>query len=246
MSGSVEETVAMLSARVDELSDLCSRLSRENVELQRRQVLRRREESPVGVDKGIPAAERTEAKIDRRTLGKLLGATAAAVVGGSALSKLEASPAAASTGAAVTAGAETTAENRTSVRFDGASGFGGVVLLGNDSTYGGESANYPAALGGWAGAGATAGKGGLTNGIYGFTDNGNGNGVVGYNSGLVAGSGAGVLGRAFGANATGVKATNSEGTAISGTSDSVAADTTAIVGTISSTSPGGFSSACAG
>ena len=36
MGGSLEETVAALLTRVDELSDLCGRLSRENVELQRR------------------------------------------------------------------------------------------------------------------------------------------------------------------------------------------------------------------
>lgn len=36
MSSSVEETVAALLTRVDELSDFCARLSRENEELQRR------------------------------------------------------------------------------------------------------------------------------------------------------------------------------------------------------------------
>ena len=86
----------------------------------------------------------------------------------------------------------------------------------------------------------------MANGIYGYTDNGAGNGVVGYNSNLVSGSGAGVLGLAFGANAAGVRGTNTAGTAVSGTSSSTAGDATAIIGVISSTSPGGFSSAVRG
>jgi hypothetical protein len=121
---------------------------------------------------------------------KALGAAAVTVVGGAVLANRGALPADASTGSNVIAGGQTTAEARTSVVYDGAGGFGGVVLLGNDSTYSGSSAGFPTALGGWAGAGATAGKGGVANGVYGFTDNGNGNGVVGVNSGSVAGSGA--------------------------------------------------------
>jgi hypothetical protein len=105
------------------------------------------------------------------------------------------------------------------VLYDGASDFGGVVLLGNDSTYSGSSAAYPAALGGWAGAGATAGKGGVASGIYGFTDNGAGHGVVGVNSGLVPGSGAGVVGTAAGVDNIAVEGINSVGTAIAGTSE---------------------------
>ena len=247
MSSSVEETVAALLTRVDELSDFCARLSRENEELQRRVTATVvRGPSSARDDEGGSPMDETNGRMDRRTLGKLLGVTAAALVGGSAISELAASPAAASNGAAVTAGSQTTAEARTSVLYDGASNFGGVVLLGNDSTYGGQSANYPAGLGGWAGAGATAGKGGVANGVYGFTDNGNGNGVVGYNSGAIAGSGAGVLGLAFGPKATAVEAVNTEGTAISGTSESTSADAMAIIGTISSTAPGGFSAAVRG
>ena len=219
----------------------------ENKELRRRvpATPARGQSSSARVGEGGTAADETEARIDRRTLGKLLGVTAAALVGGSALSELAASPAAASNGTAVTAGRETTAEERTSVLYDGAANYGGVVLLGNDSTYGGQTANYPAALGGWR-RGATTGKGGVANGIYGFTDNGNGNGVVGYNSGAVDGSGAGVLGLAFGPKATGVAAVNTHGTAISGTSDSGSAEATAIIGTISSTAPGGYSAAVRG
>ena len=134
----------------------------------------------------------------------------------------------------------------TSVKYDGASGYNGVVLLGNDSIYDGTSANYPAGVGGWAGAGSTAGAGGVPNGVYGYTDNGAGNGVVGYNSNFVPGSGAGVLGLAFGASATAVEAVNTAGTAVSGSSGSTDSSATAINGVISSTTPGGFSSAVRG
>jgi hypothetical protein len=131
-----------------------------------------------------------------------------------------AQPAAAANGTAVTAGNVTTGEIRTSVLYDGPANYTGVVLLGNDSTYTGTGANFPAGVGGWAGAGSTAGAAGVQNGVYGYTDNGGGNGVVGYNSGLVSGTGAGVLGLAFTAANIGVQGTNSAGTAVSGSSDS--------------------------
>ncbi len=265
MSEPAEATLAAVAARVEELSALCERLVRENAELQLmaaaaggRPVSGQTPPLAAGAIPG-PVAEAARAegsgpspdrpadgRINRRTLGKLLGATAAGVVGAAALGEIGASPAAASDGDAVTAGGQTTAEACTSVLYDGASGFAGVVLLGNDSIYSGSSADYPAALGGWAGAGATAGKGGVPSGIYGYTDNGDGYGVVGVNSGLVAGSGAGVLGTADGASAIGVEAINSAGTAIAGTSDSTGGDATAIIGTIASTSPGGFSAAVRG
>lgn len=242
---SEQQTVRIenLEAELEGLQAICAQLVHDNAELRDR------------LDKLVTAPKtklRTTAPsparlISRRgVMTKALGAAAVTVVGGAALVNRDASPAAASNGSNVTAGAQTTAEASTVVRYDGAGGFEGVVLLGNDSTYGGASANYPAGLGGFAGAGATAGKGGVANGIYGFTDNGAGNGVVGYNSGLVAGSGAGVLGLAFAAKNVAVQGHNSQGTAVSGTSDSAAADATAVVGLISSTSPGGFSSAVRG
>jgi len=265
MTESTESTLAAVAARVEELGAMCERLARENDELQRMvaapagRVVSEQSSSPSSVAVCSPAADLAsgvgsgpvpdvpaDRRMNRRTLGKFLGATAAGVVGAAALTEIGASPAAASDGNAVTAGDVTTAEARTSVLYDGASGFGGVVLLGNDSTYSGSSAGYPAALAGWAGAGATAGKGGVPSGIYGFTDNGDGYGVVGVNSGLVAGSGAGVLGTASGADAIGVEGVNSVGTAIAGRSDSTASVATAIIGTIASTSPGGFSAAVRG
>jgi hypothetical protein len=238
--------IEVLAAEMEELRAICDRLVRDNAQLRDRLEGRT---SPPGPPQGAPAtsAPGPGGAISRRgVLTKALGAAAVTVVGGAALANRDALPAAASNGTSVTAGNETTAEARTSVRYDGASGFGGVVLLGNDSTYGGSSASYPAGVGGWAGAGATAGKGGVTNGVYGFTDNGAGNGVIGYNSGLVAGSGAGVLGLAFGAKNIGVQGRNTLGTAISGTTDSAGANVAAVLGLISGTSPGGFSSALRG
>jgi hypothetical protein len=182
----------------------------------------------------------------RRVVGRAVGAVAASAVASAAFVDLGAKPADASDGNSVLAGDVTTAEQRTSVLYDGSSNFGGVVLLGNDSTYGGQEATYPAALGGWAGAGATAGKGGVANGIYGYSDNGNGYGVCAINGGLVAGSGGGLLATATGTSAVAVRASSNDGTAVAGTSGSTDGEATAVVGTISSISPGGFSAAVRG
>ena len=255
-----------LAAKVSELAQVCTRLSQENASL--RQEVSRLSAGTSPAESAAPssaAGARTKlelptagptrplaGKLSRRMIGKAVGAAAVTAMGAAALVEAGAQPAAAATAApdangnAVSAGNVTKGESRTSVLYDGASSFAGVVLLGNDSTYDGGEANFPAGLGGWAGAGSTAGKGGVANGIYGYTDNGGGNGVVGYNSNEVAGSGAGVLGLAFGANAAGVRGSNTAGTAVSGTSSSTAGDATAIIGVISSTSPGGFSSAVRG
>jgi hypothetical protein len=232
-----------IAAELEGLQVICAQLMRDNAELRDRleilsQASRRTASAPA------PAPGHVISR--RGVMTKALGAAAVTVVGGAALANRGALPASASNGASVTAGAETTSEARTSVRYDGAPNFGGVVLLGNDSTYGGQSANYPAALGGFAGAGATVGKGGVANGIYGFTDNGAGNGIVGYNSGAVAGIGAGVLGLAFGAKNTAVQGHNTAGTAVSGTTDGTSAEATAVLGVINSTAPGAFSSAVRG
>src|SRR6266571_4864470 len=193
--------------------------------------------------KGVTVLEKTNVAANGadpnnagRTRRWLLGKVplaAAAAIGGSALLGKRAS---AADGGAVLAGNTTTAEHRTSVLYDGATGFTGVVLLGNDSFYSGANALYPAAAGGFAGAGDSVGAGGVANGVYGYTDNGSGHGVVGYNSNFVAGAGSGVLGQAF----------SSTGAAVTGTSASTAASATALLGLISSASPGGFSAAVRG
>ena len=241
MEGQLETELESLVAQLEESRASCARLARDNAELQRRLA------GSGGQLPPVDPAPADIALISRRgALGKALGAAVVTVVGAGALVERATAPAAASDGSSVVAGSATTAEARTSVVYDGVGGFTGVVLLGNDSTYGGQSANYPAALGGFAGAGATAGKGGVANGIYGFTDNGAGNAVVGYNSGALTGSGAGVLGLAFGAKNIAVEGHNTQGAAVSGTTDSTAADATAVIGLVSSASPGGFSSAVRG
>jgi len=203
--------------------------------------------------KGVTVLEKTNVAANvadpnhkGRTRRWLLGKVplaAAAAIGGSALLGKRAS---AADGGAVLAGNTTTAEHRTSVLYDGTTGFTGVVLLGNDSFYSGANALYPAAAGGFAGAGDSVGAGGVANGVYGYTDNGSGHGVVGYNSNFVAGAGSGVLGQAFSSTGAGVTGTNTLGTAVSGTSASTAASATALLGLISSASPGGFSAAVRG
>jgi hypothetical protein len=92
------------------------------------------------------------------------------------------------------AGALTMAELSTQVKYDGASGFNGIVLLGNDSTHNPSTTAYPAAVGGWAGAGANSGFGGVPHGIYGYSENAAGHGVIGVNAAGADGGGAGVFG----------------------------------------------------
>ncbi len=104
---------------------------------------------------------------------------AAAVAGASVVIEGLVDPAAASDGNSVVGGDTNTVEQPTTILYNGSSGFGGVVFLANDSTYSASDPSYPSALGGWAGAGASAGDGGVANGIYGFTDNGGGYAVVG-------------------------------------------------------------------
>jgi hypothetical protein len=165
----------------------------------------------------VPEEERTS----RRNL--LFGAAAGALGIAAVSSLMEASPASAADGNAVSAGNTTLAEHSTTLTYDGAGSFAGVVFLANDSTYAASNAGFPAALGGWAGAGGTAGHGGLKNGIYGYTDNGDGNAIIGVN-----GDSAGT------------------GIAVQGVSYSVASEAVAVQGVIEDTSPGGFSSAVRG
>jgi hypothetical protein len=225
-----------LTAKVEELGRVCAHLSQENAEL-RAQVFslrggtawsgawrdargardsgpegtvdrRAHDSGPEGTVTQRARGSGPEGTVTRRVLGKALGAAAAGAVGAAALVDLGARPAEAANGNSVTAGNTTTAESRTAVLYDGPSGFGGVVLFGNDSTYDGGNAAFPAALGGWAGAGASAGSGGVPNGIYGFTDNGGGYGVVGVNSSAVGANGSGVLGMVSDADVDGVTGIN--------------------------------------
>src|SRR5579884_3243787 len=100
------------------------------------------------------------------------------------------------------------------VNYDGSAGFTNAVLAGNDSTYRNtDGFQFPAAVAGLAGAGPTAGTGGLVNGVHGYTDNGSGNGVIGLNTNFVDGDGAGVYGKNESTNGKGcgVKGTHAGG-----------------------------------
>jgi len=170
---------AALAARLDELSEVCARLGRENADL-RAEVSRLKSGTvaPAGLVRAGAAgnAERRgperDGKVSRRMMGKALGAAAAGVVGGVALAEAGASPAAADNGNVITAGTTTTAESATTLKYDGM-GSPGVVLLASDSADVATGASFPAALGGWAG------NGNVPNGIYGFTSTDNGSGIVG-------------------------------------------------------------------
>src|SRR5215471_9151199 len=136
-----DASVDALAAKVSELARVCARLSRENAEL-RQEITGMR----AGGDGGararleLPAAgpaRPVSGKISRRMMGKAVGAAAVTAVGAAALTDLTAQPAAASNGDAVKAGNTNKAEGRTAVLYDGPGGFGGVVLLGNDSAFDG-------------------------------------------------------------------------------------------------------------
>jgi hypothetical protein len=187
-----------LAAKVNELGKLCARLSQENAEFRRRLSTAPVTASPAG---GRPL----EAQVSRRVMGRALGVAAAGAVGSAALVGLGARPAEAANSNAILAGELNAAESITELKYDGQSGVK-LVALFSDANIGPGSSAFTAALAGWAGAGPSLGKGGVANGVYGFTDNGDGNGVVGVNHGDAAGSlaGAGVLGRTEIAGGTGV------------------------------------------
>jgi len=222
MSDSDNAAIAALSAKVAELGQMCARLSQDNADL-RAEVAGLRTDTSRGVARaGVlhpvagPGGPEPERKVTRRGLGKVLGAAAAGAVGAVALTDLAVQPASAATGSNITAGDITTTEAGTTVQYDGTSALTGVVFLANDSEFVNGDADYPAALGGWGGAHAA-------NGVYAFTDNSNGNGVVATYAGTTA-AGAAVLGQSY----------------------STASDAYAIHGHLTSTSPGGFSAAVRG
>jgi hypothetical protein len=188
-----------------------------------------------------PRREEHDAGPIRSRRGLLAGAAGAvgAIAAGTVAA---ATPAQASTGDSVILGEITSAEQSTVVLYDGVSGnAAGAVLIGMDASLNALSAGLPAGVGGVAGAGATAGKAGFKNGVSGYTDNGAGNGTVGWNSNAVPGAGTGVLG-IFGGTFPG----HTVGTAVAGVNDSTTADATAVYGEIASTSPGSFSAAVRG
>ena len=183
--------IETLTARVDQLGDMCEKLTEENADLRNRLSRAISVATPASA---APSDASEPRPVSRRgMLGKALGATAAGVAGVTLLDS--GTPAAATDGDAVKAGNETLAEHETSVKYNGAGGLGDLVFLANDSTYDGHNAFFPAALGGWTGAGLQAGAGGVTNGIYGYTEYSAGHAVVGYQAPRDSGiGGAGVYG----------------------------------------------------
>jgi hypothetical protein len=159
------------------------------------------------------------------------------VVGAVALADATASPAAAATGDAITAGHITSAENATTVAFDGTNP--GVVFLAHDTDLFASDAGHTAALGGWAGNGHVA------SGVYGFTSVSNGDGVVGVIA-SPATTGNGVHAIANLNSTVALRAENGPGTAILATSTGTAPGATTVRAVITSASPGGLSAAIVG
>ena len=204
MTDTQRESVENLTQIVRELA---ARLEIQEAELQR---LRPSRSDRPGRTEGMSGG----GAISRSHLLRIAGVGAVAVAAAGVEMGGRANTAFAKSGDAVTAGAVTNSESATMVNYDGSAGFENAVVLGNDSTYTTHSAlAFPAGVAGLAGAGSTAGPGGLSNGVLGFTDNGGGNGVVGVNTNLVDGDGAGVFGKNDGTNAdgSGVRGTHDGG-----------------------------------
>jgi hypothetical protein len=148
-----------------------------------------------------------EATSSRRGMLKLAGAAAvgvvAATVGG-------VTSAAADDGLTINAGANTSTANPTKVRYTGAAGATDSAFVFDSGGFGGNTSFHPATLAGWTANSATR----PASGVYGFTQNPDGFGVIGRSD--AAAGGIGVHGLA--ANGTGVTAEGSTGMNIHGTS----------------------------
>ena len=236
-----------LAARVDELAGMCARLARENAELRDRVTRLSAASGAVVTEKhGLSRARASRdsrrespgprgGAVSRRMIGKALGAAAAGAVGAAALMD-HAQPAVANTGQSIDAGVVNTAEDATTLNFDGSAN-PGVVFLANDTLLTAGESHFPAAVAGWAGTNTSYG-------VYGFTLTSGAAGVIGQTP--LGGAADGVRGIASASGAFGVRGTNSDGTAVAGSSDATAANATAILGTITSSHPGNFSAAVKG
>lgn len=160
----------------------------------------------------------TAGRTRRRGLLKTAAALAVAVatVGVGAQFEMNTGVASANTGSAMILGQSNTANAGTQVKWNGSSGFTGVMLLGNDTSFPNSSVFFPAATGGFAGGGPA----GVANGVYGFTQASptssvTPNGVVG-----LATQGTGVLGQTQSASvfSLGVSGISPHGIGVSGTS----------------------------
>jgi hypothetical protein len=259
MDASQGSQIAALAAQVDELRQVCTRLSQENADLRTRLSRLTPATGPTTGHQPAPdpggagltgaaagraadlaevrgAPDAADRKVSRRMMGKALGAAAAGVVGAVAIAEATASPAAAATGDAVKAGNVTTAEAATTVKFDGTNP--GCVFLAHDTALVATDAGHTAALAGWAGSGHVA------SGVYGFTEVTGGDGVVGV---IAANTGNAVHAIGAGNGTIALRAENDQGTAIYATcAGDVPTASAAIVGRLTSTTPLPSSAAIAG
>jgi hypothetical protein len=150
-------------------------------------------------DVGHDSADAGGRPVSRRGLLRWGGMAAAGAAAAGIVTELAASPAGASNGTALTAGSVVTAENSTTLNYDGVSTSQGCLFLANDTTFTAADATFPAAVAGWTDGGH------FTNGVYGYTTAAGGNGVVG----VAAGGGVGVRARAF--SGSGIEAASSSG-----------------------------------
>lgn len=184
----------------------------------------------------VETKQAPEARANRRTLLKAALSAATATVGAGALLEATSGSASANTGDPVLLGNTNAANAPTQVKWNGSSGFGGVILLANDSTYSPSGANYPAALGGWVGGGSTAGTSGVPHGIYGYTEVSPTLSVTPFGVVGLSIQGTGVRGetRSSSIASIGVEGLSPHGIAVSGTST----NGTGVSGTGGSSSPG--------
>jgi hypothetical protein len=168
----------------------------------------------------------------RQMLRTALGATAATVAAGAAGLSLESGTASANTGGNMILGQTNLANSGTQVKWNGSSGFTGVILLGNDTGFSDAGAFFPAACGGWAGGGAA----GVPHGVYGFTQVAPTVSLTPVGVAGLATLGTGVHGETQSASVAsiGVEGVSPHGIGVSGTST----NGTGVSGTGGSTSPG--------
>jgi hypothetical protein len=212
--------LAALAARVEELSQTCTRLSQENAQL-RGMVAQMTAASPAATvteARNAPPARQAQ-PMSRRSIGRALGAAAAGVVGAAVLTDATAGKAAAATGDAMTAGHAVNAEAGTGVEYDGGSNPG--AIFGAD-----DSGSFPGALLGAALTHPAAILGNATaavnNGVYGNTAHPDGgDGVVGVNNSKSGGTGVHGIARTDQTHAIGVLGENSGGIAVQGNGGTV-------------------------
>ena len=178
-----EQRIAELEAKVTYLTEL----------------LERRESSPAAADTD------REMTSSRRGLLKLAGAAAVGAVAATASSV---APAAADDGLTINAGANTTTAQPTKVLYTGAAGATVSAVVFDSGGFAGNLSFNPSALAGWTGSSATR----PASGVYGFTQNANGFGVIGRSD---ATGGIGVRGQCTAG--TGITAEGATGMSIQGT-----------------------------